>query len=196
LAYAQLISLILAKEIFMKKIWLCCLLVVVIILSGCGQGKTSLSDLQVTIYPQSSYPQPGVDSEILTAYPAYPTFEPYPFKTSQPGTVTIHGILLIYNPHLARPIEDGLFLVPLTGDETVTTIPDFQVGEVPQAEIDERTGEFFFTNVLPGRYIIVVLTTGKMRIPAFNFEDDTYVVVFVEETDIDKTIELNYIRLP
>ncbi len=182
----------------MKNIWLSYLVVFVMMLSGCGQGKTSLSDLQVTIYPQSSYPQPGVDSEFLTAYPAYPTFEPYPFKTSQPGTVTIHGILLIYNPHLSRPIEDGLFLVPLNGDESggVTTIPDFQIGEFPQAEIDERTGEFFFTNILPGRYIVVVWTTGKMRIPAFNFEDDSYVIVFVEETDIDKTIELNYIRLP
>jgi len=41
---------------------------------------------------------------------------PYVFKTSEPNTATLHGVLLVMDPMLALPdSKDGLFLVPITG---------------------------------------------------------------------------------
>lgn len=182
----------------MKNLMLSVLICLTLLVASCSSGDTNVTDIQVTVYPGSSYPQPGIDSAALTAYPSYPTFEPYPFKTSRPNTATIHGILLIYNPHITRPVEDGLFLVPFAEDASggAMGLPQFTVGEVPQAEIDERTGEFYFTNILPGRYMVMVLTTGKAQVPVLNFNDDSFVVIIVDETDMGQTIELNYIRLP
>lgn len=159
---------------------------------------------QETAYPvpqpyplYTPYIYPGITMP-LSGYP-YPELnpaaaaEPYVFKTSEPGTATLHGVLLVTDPMQSRPKDaDSLYLVPLAGED-VMTIPPFEVGKVPQAEVNELTGEFTFTNIAPGRYAVVVLTAGDAQIPARFFEQGSFAIVRVEESDLGQTIELDYI---
>ena len=159
-----------------------------VILIGCSKGpeatdvsSISVSDVHVTI-------QPGTVS----------TMEPYIFKTSEPETATIHGILLVLDPQVMIPDpNDAIFMPQLSeGDESITTIPRFETGDVLQAEVDERTGEFVFVNIQPGHYAIVVLTTQGLQIPAKYHENGNLAIVIIEESDIATTIELGYLRFP
>jgi len=127
-----------------------------------------------------------------------PTMEPYVFKTSEPGMVTIHGWLLVMDPTVMLPDpNDGIFLVPLSNTgEGISTIPSFDVGDVPQADVDERTGEFVFINVQPGQYGVVVLTMGDAQVPARVHKDGSLAIIQVKESDQDNTIELEYLQLP
>jgi len=90
--------------------------------------------------------------------------------------------------------NDGIFLVPLR-DGQVTMIPAFTVGEVPQADVDEVTGEFVFTNIESGLYAVVVMTVWNAQIPA-RTEEGNLVILRIEETDRNQTIQLGYIRIP
>lgn len=145
------------------------------------------------------YPYPGVMMPLdVGAYPnPYPavSVEPYVFRTSEPGTATLHGVMLVTDPMQSRPKEDdSIFLVPLAGED-VMTIPAFEVGKVPQAEVNEVTGEFAFTNIAPGRYAVVVLTAGDAQIPARFFEQGSFAIVTVKDTDLGQTIELDYLYI-
>jgi len=126
------------------------------------------------------------------------TMEPYIFMTSEPRSAIIHGELVVMDPTMMLPDQNNaIFLVPLAGNaEGVKSIPTFSIGEVPQAEVDERTGEYTFTNIQPGQYAIVVLTTFEAQIPARFYKDGSYAIITVSESDRDQTIELDYIRLP
>lgn len=120
----------------------------------------------------------------------------YVFKTSEPKTATLHGVLLVTDPILALPdANDGLFLVPLSNNEGIVTIPPFTVGEVPQADVDEITGEFNFTNIKPGRYVIVVLTSSGTQIPAKFSGEGGFAIIEVKDSDLDKTMELDNLQL-
>ena len=176
-----------------KQIWMICFIFFLSILTGCqsaGEGiATDQSGTSPTIDP---YLPPASDS-----YPppeATPTRIPYAFKTSEPGTVTIHGELLAMDPGNLPDPNDAIFLVTIP-DGQVSTIPGFTVGEVPQADVDEPTGEFVFTNIEPGLYAVMVLTLGNAQIPTRTDEGD-FVIIRVEEVDRDQTIELGYIRIP
>jgi hypothetical protein len=152
-----------------------------------------------TAYP---VPYPGGFAQSEGSYPgAYPgsttnsagQAQPYLFKTSVPGSATVHGVLLVTDPMQSRPQDDdAIFLVPLVGED-VMSIPPFKVGEVPQAEVDEVTGEFTFTNIKPGRYAVVVLTVGEAQIPARFYDKDGFAILNVEDSHLDQTIELEYI---
>lgn len=169
--------------------------VVLLVITGCvsGDEKSETSEA----YPSSPSQGDSVTPAYVEPYPfAYPTFEPHPFKTSEPGTVTVHGTLMIYYPEFSRPIDDGLFLVPLQdGGSTTEGITEIIIGETPQAEIDERTGEFYFTNIKPGLYALQVLTTGTAQVPVYNLNDDTNVILEIKNEDIDTFIELGYVKL-
>lgn len=144
-------------------------------------------------YPPPTYnPYPGAENQA----PGLRTLEPYQFKESDAGFATIHGILFVTDITLVQPdSDDGIFLVPLP-DQGVSSIPIFTVGEVPQADVDERTGEFRFTNVEPGNYALVVLLKGGSQMPAYTMEDGKFVIIKVTEEELDKTIDLEYIRIP
>lgn len=169
--------------------------IIIFVIVGSTGCKTSSPEKSST---PAAYP--GSPTENITQgepYPIYPTFEPYPFKTSEPNSVTVHGILLIYNPELARPVDDGLFLVPLENSgSTVNQIPNIVVGSTPQAEIDERTGEFTFVNIKPGLYALMVLTTGTGQVPVYKLNEEAYIILDIKESDLNKIIELSYVRLP
>jgi hypothetical protein len=125
--------------------------------------------------------------------------EAYVFKTSEPGKITIKGYLLVLEPMVTLPDpNDAIFMVPLPSSDQggASSIPSFTVGEVPQAEVDERTGDFVFANLEPGQYAIVVLTTGGAQIPARFNENGNLAIIKLKDTDRDHTIELDNLRLP
>lgn len=163
-----------------------------------------ITGLVVTTQPQTPTPSgPGSYPPPSNAYPyPYPSetpLSPYAFTTtSEAGKITIHGNLIVLDFVLMAPgPNDAIFLVPIGGGEgTISTIPYFTMGEVPQAEVDERTGEFYFTNIEPGQYAVVVLTTGDAQIPVRKWEDSTLAIFRFAEEDRDQTIELGDLTLP
>ena len=122
--------------------------------------------------------------------------EPYTFRTSTPGTATLHGELLVKDPDNAMPApDDGIYLVPLPADQMVITVPTIAFAEDPQADVYERTGEFVFTDVQPGKYIVIVFTIYNGQIPA-RTTDGNLAVIDVKESDLGQTIELDYLTVP
>lgn len=122
--------------------------------------------------------------------------EPYEFKVSDGGKVTLRGKFVLQSPMGLTPdSNDAIFLVPLEfGDSTIGSIPSFEKGTVPQAEVDERTGDFVFTNIEPGKYAIVILTKDGIQIPAKYFGGKEGLVIFdVSQDDKDKTKEIGNI---
>lgn len=151
----------------------------------------------LTAYPAPiTYPEPQVEiAPNSSEQPAAisPTLKPYTQETAKPGTAILHGLLLVTDPMISRPdSDDAIFLVPLAG-EGVISIPAFVVGEVPQAEVDETTGEFIFRDIKPGNYAVVVLTVGGSQTPARFYKDNSFAIIRVEESDLGRTIELDYL---
>jgi hypothetical protein len=125
-----------------------------------------------------------------------PTLEPYQFKTSDKGTAAVHGKILVLDPMSLVPApDDAVYLVPLP-DASITTIPEFESGTVPQAEVDEASGEFMFTNLQPGQFAIVVVTKGGAQIPARFYQENNYAIFKIEESQLDTIIELGNLSLP
>jgi hypothetical protein len=145
--------------------------------NGDETSDVTISDVGVTLQPN-----PG-------------TSEPYIFKTSEPGKISLHGVLIVTDPMYSSPDpDDAIFFVPIPEDQ-VATIPPFVVGEVPQADVDERTGEFMFINIEPGKYAVVVTSSGA-QMPARMIEGSALAIFDVTENDRDKTIELGYLLFP
>ena len=80
--------------------------------------------------------------------------------------------------------------------EGTKTIPPFSVGEVPQADVNEITGEFVFTDIQPGRYAVVVLSQSGAQIPARDYEEGNFAIITIVDKDIDRTVELGYLSFP
>ena len=126
------------------------------------------------------------------------TMEPYVFKTSQPGTATLHGNLIALDPSTVPAMDDAIYLVPIDQNSPgVLTIPQFTKGEVPQADVDERNGEFMFTDIKVGRFVVVVVTAGGAQIPARTMDESrNLIIVKVDETYLDKITEIGKMSLP
>jgi hypothetical protein len=127
-----------------------------------------------------------------------PTETAYIFKTSEPGLFTIKGELIVKEPFMMAPDpDDGLFLVPMDDPEgNITTVPKFEIGQVPQAEVDEVEGLFAFTDIDPGQYAVVVLTMNGSQIPAKFMESESLAILALEESQPEKIIELGYLFYP
>jgi hypothetical protein len=165
------------------------LLLILFFLTACQRTEVSLTpnieiiDIQVTNVPIS--------------LPT--TSEPYIFRTSQPGTAMLHGNLVVLDPSMMLPAHnDAIYLVPIDQDSPdVSAIPQFTEGEVPQADVDERTGEFMFTDIKAGRYVVVIVTMGGAKIPARAMDESrNLVVVKVDETYLNKITEIGTMSLP
>jgi hypothetical protein len=168
---------------------------IALILSGCQiKGNTVITTPVMTSTNNAIVQAPTPVSTVSNST----GLEPYNFRVSDPGFVTLKGYLLVFDPSTTLPDpNDAIFLVPLPGgDESVITIPPFKVGEVPQADVDERTGDFVFTNIQPGRFAIVVLTMGQAQMPARFIDSKSLAILNISEADIDRTIELDYIGIP
>ena len=134
--------------------------------------------------------------EVISTASVVPTFEPYDFRESDPGFATLHGNMVVLDPLTILPgIDDAIYLVPMP-EEDLTTIPQFIEGEVPQAEVDERTGKFVFTNIKPGTYAVVVLSKGGTQFPTHKMADNTYAIFTIDQADIDRIVELGSISVP
>jgi len=167
----------------------------VVLLSACqppdvppAQTTRHIDLIGVTVAP------PG---ETAIAMATAQATEIYEFKTSEPNLVTLKGRLLITNPMGLLPDEnDGIFLVPLSEDQgNISGIPEFKVGEVPQADVDERVGDFVFTNIEPGQYVLMGLTDGGSQMPA-SHDDGSIVVITVAETARNQVIDLGALNFP
>ena len=169
-----------------KIIYILCLFFLV----NCGRTNQANSN------PETITPNIQVTEQLATT----PTWTPYIFKTSEAGSISIHSFLLVPDPMFALPdpsTNDAIFLVPLpSGEENVSALPKFNVGEVPQAETNETTGEFMFTNIFPGKYLVMVITSGGSQIPARFNESGNLAVISVEESDIGQTKQLEYLVIP
>jgi len=126
------------------------------------------------------------------------TLEPYTFAESDPGFITLKGLLVVRDPTTMLPSpDDAIFLVPVGAEgEGVSGIPQFTVGEVPQADVDESTGEFVFTNIEPGKYAVVVITMGGAQIPARSMSDGNYSIITFSAEQVDQIVELGSLSLP
>jgi len=157
-------------------------------LASCQQANETIDD-----------PQTGTSETVVIVQPGtVPSMEPYIFRTPEPGTASVHGELLVLDPNLMVPDpDDGIFFVPLSGGNgDISTIPFFAVGEVPQAEVDERTGEYMFTDIEPGQYAVVVLTRGGAQVPARFFQDGTLAIIEIKQSDRNQLIELDDLSIP
>jgi hypothetical protein len=139
----------------------------------------------------------NIQVTIVSTHPL-PTKEPYIFKTSQPGTATLHGNLVVIDPSTLPAKDDPIYLVPINQDSPVVlAIPQFTKGKIPQADVDERTGEFMFTNIKVGRYVVVVVTIDGAQIPARTMDEShNLVIVRVDETFLDKITNIGTMNLP
>ncbi len=72
----------------------------------------------------------------------------------------------------------------------LSTIPQFEEGTVPQADVDERTFEFVFTNIEPGEYAVVVLSRNGPQVPARFLEDESLAIITIENSDDPKEIDI------
>lgn len=145
----------------------------------------------------------AVDNEITVITtelpaPGIPTMEPYDFASSKGGFITLHGLLVVRDPTSILPgPDDAIFLVPMDAEgEGVTGIPQFTVGEVPQADVDERTGEFVFVDIQPGKYAVVVMTQSGSQIPTRLMEDGTFSIFTFTVDQQDQVVELGSLSLP
>jgi hypothetical protein len=165
------------------------ILLVVGFLSACRSSTT----------PDDTQHNPSVevvDVQVTVSSSPAPTSAPYVFKTSAPGTSTIHGVLIVSNPWTSVPKDDGLYLAPFEDqDINVTTLPLFVEDEVPQAEVDESTGEFVFTNIKPGRYVLAVVSSSGAQAPASR-SDGGLVIINVTDADINKVVDAGTVMFP
>ncbi len=145
----------------------------------------------------------SVDSELIIVTAESPgseepTMDEYEFATSQSGFVTLHGLLVVRDPITILPgPDDAVFLVPMDGEgEGVTGIPQFTVGEVPQADVDERTGEFVFIDIQPGKYAVVVVTKSGSQIPTRKMGDGTFSIFTFTVDQEDQIVEIGSLSLP
>ena len=159
-----------------------------LVLAGCQEIDDYPIDL-ITATAEYSIPTDMPDGSLQ---------EPYVFPNPVPGTITVKGRLLVLDPFVMLPDpNNAIYMVPIPEEgEGVATIPAIVVGEVPQAEVDERTGDFLFTDLMPGRYAIVVLTTGGAQIPARYYDEGSLAILNIKNEDIDKIIELEFLSLP
>lgn len=157
-------------------------------IAGCQPAATSTEIIENVV----NDPQPVEPANNDTG------FEPYEFAQSDPGYITLHGLLVVRDPTSMLPApDDAVYLVPVGGEgQGVTGIPQFTPGEVPQADVDERTGEFVFVNIEPGKYAIVAITMGGAQIPTRSMDDGNYAIITFLEDEIDQVVELGSLSLP
>lgn len=127
-----------------------------------------------------------------------PTVESYEFAKSKDGYITLHGLLVVLNPTSILPgKDDAIFLVPMDSSGAgVTGIPEFTIGEVPQADVDESTGEFVFLDIQPGKYAVVVTAMGGAQIPTRKMVDGTFAIFTFTAEDENQIIELGSLSVP
>ena len=146
--------------------------------------------------PSTTEPARDISVDNLQVLSNTPT-QPYTFKASDSDFITVHGILVVLDPMSMIPAhDDGVYLVPMPDDQSTTGIPQFEVGTVPQADVDETRGEFVFTNIKPGQYAVVVLTPGGSQIPIRYSDSGSYAIITLDSSQINTTVDIGRLTLP
>lgn len=156
---------------------------------GCSEGDTSkIDNSEVKI----------VSVQTTVQQENYPTWENYKFMTSEPNKITLHGKLLVTNPDSVLPADnDAIYLAQLNEDgDTIASIPQVDLSIAPQADVDERTGEFVFTNINPGHYAVIVLTVTDVQMPARRYGDGGLAIYRIDDSKKGEIIELGSLSLP
>lgn len=117
--------------------------------------------------------------------------------TPMADAATIYGQLMLLDPTVIAPQEDGLYLVPVDADsDQMMVVPMVVEGEALQAQVDETTGNFVFTNVDVGHYILVaIIETGQER-TVHRLGTNEAILPVVDEEDLGKAIDLGICSLP
>jgi hypothetical protein len=203
----------------MKRYWfLSTLLALLVALAGCGdppapqptatpmpaadasQAGGGTSETAGTTGPQEAYPYPrpeyipypepaGSPAPTSASEPPLPTPAPLPTPSSSTGVV--HGKL--YNAQTDEPLTDGviIYLSPVQGTDNpdmsaVALDPLRDRSTTPDAE-----GGFFFADVPPGRYGIVVQAPTSKYLTRFgnNLEKDVVITVEAGQTvNVEKIV--------
>jgi hypothetical protein len=117
-------------------------------------------------------------------------------QQSNNGFATLHGRLLVTDPLNAMPAEDNaIYLVPLPSDQMVISVPAIPVDNPIQARVDNSTGDFVFSKIKPGKYVVIILTIFNGQMPA-KMDNGSLAVIDVQESDLNTTVELNFLRVP
>lgn len=121
----------------------------------------------------------------------------YVFPTSRPGFGTLHGQLVLVNPVNVAPEHDGIYLVPI--EQSVTdesTVNAVVLDSVPRAFVDETSGEFVVPNVPPGHYLVMVVAQSNTRLLARQMDSSQLAIAIVNESDVNKKVEMGFVRVP
>lgn len=129
-------------------------------------------------------------SPILT--PTYVTFTYHP----KPGFATICGILILMNPALIAPQEDGLYLVPINTESGAALIVPTVDETSYRAIVDEVTGHFCFKDIPQGIYVLLAVTDNGSEISVRNFETGQAVIITVTQENLNKVTDIGATRLP
>jgi len=154
------------------------------LLTSCGNNKI--------IQPKESY---SIDNNVIIQY-STPTLKPYLFPTSKPNLATVIGKLIALDISMLPGPDDSIFLVPINLTDEISSIPSFQIGEVPQAVVDERTGDFVFINIETGKYALVVMTQSGAQIPATFKEKSSYAIFDIKDNNLGGIYDLNEVTFP
>jgi len=120
-------------------------------------------------------------------------------EAPKPGFVNICGVVMLVDPTIIAPREDGLYLVHIevnSASETNIVIPVVNLETSLQADVDEASGYFCFKDVPLGLYALVSVTDMGTQISARNFETGQAMIVNVTQEDLGKEIDLGMVRLP
>lgn len=169
-----------------KRIGIGLIIIVTFFLVGCTEKSSSTTIVQNGIENENEMgSQEDKPDEVLGK------------STQDQKRITIEGRLIVKDPLMFAPDpNDAIYLVPLDSQENINTIPKFETGEVLQAIVDERNGDFIFSNIDPGIYAIVVLTMDGKQIPARFYNQGHLAIITLDQEDLGKVIEVELLTIP
>lgn len=142
------------------------------------------SDLSALATPNSG--------QVLSSVPT-----PLMVISPKPGYATICGTLVLTNPALVAPIEDGLYLVSVdTSTQGSIIVPRVDAQTSYRAAIDEVTGQFCFEEVRPGVYAVIAVTDAGSEISVRSFETGQVVLITISQKDLNTIFNIGALRLP
>jgi hypothetical protein len=162
---------------------LLCAVTITLVLAACRaeEPEPTVSPLPLPVDVTSSF-----DSPI-----------PTPTRTPRSDAAVVQGVLLLTNPAMVAPMEDGVYLVPIeTGEGIAMVMPVIDPETSIQAEVDEVTGQFVFAEVPAGLYALVALADTGQQLSIREFPTGDSLILTVEETDLGQVIDLATVRLP
>ena len=111
-------------------------------------------------------------------------------------SVVLKGQLFVKDPDVAFPKADNaIYLVPLASDQTVMAVPTIDPKTAIQAKVDNKTGKFVFSNVTPGKYLMMIITINNDQMPVSTV-DGNMAVIDVTAAQLGKTIDLKNFVVP